>query len=48
MALGFPKPIKPDDPRLTGHERTYQASRGSWTKPTDTAAPSGAEKGKSA
>ncbi|MEX3206062.1 hypothetical protein [Streptomyces acidiscabies] len=28
MALGFPEPIKPDDPRLQGHETTYQASRG--------------------
>ncbi|CAL9302903.1 hypothetical protein [Streptomyces sp. SudanB91_2054] len=28
MALGFPKPIKPDDPRLKGHVTTYQASRG--------------------
>jgi hypothetical protein len=28
MALGFKKPIQPDDPRLQGHETTYQASRG--------------------
>lgn len=28
MALGFPKPIKKDDPRLSGHVTTYQASRG--------------------
>ncbi|MGQ5576059.1 hypothetical protein [Streptomyces sp. ECR3.8] len=28
MALGFKKPIQPDDPRLKGHETTYQASRG--------------------
>ncbi|CAL9313953.1 MULTISPECIES: hypothetical protein [Streptomyces] len=28
MALGFKKPIEPDDPRLEGHETTYQASRG--------------------
>lgn len=27
MALKQPKP-KPDDPRLKGHETTYQASRG--------------------
>ncbi|MDH6226225.1 hypothetical protein [Streptomyces sp. MJP52] len=33
MALGFPKPIKQDDPRLKGHETTYQASRGGWYKP---------------
>lgn len=28
MALGFSKPIRKDDPRLKGHETTYQASRG--------------------
>jgi hypothetical protein len=28
MALGFPKPISKDDPRLKGHETTWQASRG--------------------
>ncbi|MFF8910183.1 hypothetical protein [Streptomyces olivaceoviridis] len=28
MALGFKKPIPADDPRLKGHETTYQASRG--------------------
>ncbi|MFJ9657601.1 hypothetical protein ACIRPR_06485 [Streptomyces griseoflavus] len=28
MALGFPKPIKKDDPRLQGHETEWQASRG--------------------
>lgn len=28
MALGLPQPIRPDDPRLQGHETTYQASRG--------------------
>ncbi|MEU1275311.1 hypothetical protein [Streptomyces sp. NPDC005799] len=28
MALGFKKPIEPDDERLQGHETTYQASRG--------------------
>ncbi|MFF5801609.1 hypothetical protein [Streptomyces albogriseolus] len=28
MALGFKKPISGDDPRLKGHETTYQASRG--------------------
>ncbi|MFJ2568164.1 hypothetical protein ACIO02_35465 [Streptomyces sp. NPDC087568] len=26
--LGFPKPIKQDDPRLKGHETVYQPSRG--------------------
>ncbi|MFE1586980.1 hypothetical protein ACFW6Q_14960 [Streptomyces sp. NPDC058737] len=30
MALGFPKPIKPDDPRLQGKGTDYQASRGGW------------------
>ncbi|MFC8945924.1 hypothetical protein [Streptomyces rochei] len=34
MALGFPKPIKKDDPRLAGHETDYQASRGGWLKST--------------
>jgi hypothetical protein len=28
MALGFSKPIEQGDPRLEGHETTYQASRG--------------------
>ena len=28
MALGFNKPIEPDDPRLQGHETVYQPSRG--------------------
>ncbi|WP_257230757.1 hypothetical protein [Streptomyces sp. UH6] len=32
MALGFPRPIKQDDPRLKGHETTYSASRGGWVK----------------
>lgn len=30
--LGFPKPIKPDDPRLQGQETTYSSSRGGWVK----------------
>lgn len=29
MALKQPD-VKPDDPRLKGHETTYQASRGGW------------------
>ncbi|MFF1281066.1 hypothetical protein [Streptomyces sp. NPDC058299] len=28
MALGFPKPIAKDDPRLEGHGTVYQPSRG--------------------
>ncbi|MFF1483123.1 hypothetical protein ACIGZH_01730 [Streptomyces sp. NPDC058319] len=32
MALGFPKPIRPDDPRLKGNETTYSSSRGGWVK----------------
>ncbi|UOB09088.1 hypothetical protein MQE23_08485 [Streptomyces sp. HP-A2021] len=28
MALGWSKTPEPDDPRLAGHETTYQASRG--------------------
>lgn len=31
--LGFKKPIQPDDPRLKGHETTYQSSRGGWLRP---------------
>ncbi|MFJ4617408.1 hypothetical protein [Streptomyces sp. NPDC088812] len=33
MALGWKKQPEPDDPRLSGHETTYQASRGGWLKP---------------
>lgn len=33
MALGFKKPIQPDDDRLKGHETTYRSSRGGWLKP---------------
>ncbi|MFE9309502.1 hypothetical protein ACIQCF_04580 [Streptomyces sp. NPDC088353] len=33
MALGFPKPIPADDPRLKGHETTYSSSRGGWVRP---------------
>jgi hypothetical protein len=33
MALGFKKPISKDDPRLKGHETTYQASRGGHVPP---------------
>lgn len=39
MALGFPKPIKQDDPRLSGHETTYQSSRGGWLKPAEKPTP---------
>lgn len=35
MALGWKKPPAPDDPRLAGHETTYQASRGGWLKTKD-------------
>ena len=33
MALGFPRPIRKDDPRLKGQETTYQSSRGGWLQP---------------
>jgi hypothetical protein len=33
MALGWKTPPEPDDPRLEGHETTYQASRGGWFTP---------------
>jgi hypothetical protein len=39
MALGWKKTPKPDDPRLQGHETTYQASRGGWLKPAKKTAP---------
>ncbi|MFE4051223.1 hypothetical protein [Streptomyces sp. YIM B13518] len=39
MALGFKKTISKDDPRLQGHETTYQASRGGWLKPAKKAKP---------
>jgi len=40
MALGFPRPIKKDDPRLKGHETTYKASRGgSYPEPKDKPVP---------
>ena len=45
MALGFPKPIKKDDPRLKGHETAYQASRGGWLKPAKKTAPAKPKKG---
>ncbi|MGW3191609.1 hypothetical protein ACWDBT_27590 [Streptomyces ardesiacus] len=32
MALGFKKPIWPDDPRLQGQETDYSSSRGGWVK----------------
>jgi hypothetical protein len=39
MALGWKKTPAPDDPRLKGHETTYQASRGGWFKPADKPTP---------
>jgi hypothetical protein len=39
MALGFKKPIPADDPRLQGHETTYQPSRGGWLKKPQKPAP---------
>lgn len=39
MALGFKKPIQPDDPRLKGHETDYQGSRGGWLKPAKKTTP---------
>lgn len=39
MALGFKKPITPDDPRLKGHGTTYSASRGGWVKKADKPVP---------
>ncbi|WP_328439353.1 hypothetical protein OHA71_23735 [Streptomyces sp. NBC_00444] len=48
MALGFSKPIQPDDERLQGHDTTYQASRGGWFKPEETPASGATEEEKSA
>lgn len=31
--------VDPDDPRLKGHETTYQASRGGWFKPVEKPVP---------
>ncbi|MFI0233139.1 hypothetical protein [Streptomyces sp. NPDC017086] len=39
MALGFKKPVAPDDPRLAGHGTDYQGSRGGWVKPTEKPVP---------
>ncbi|MEU4169463.1 hypothetical protein AB0F46_21630 [Streptomyces sp. NPDC026665] len=44
MALGWKQAPKPDDPRLKGHETTYQASRGGWFKKNDK--PAASPKGK--
>lgn len=38
MTLKQPTPA-PDDPRLSGHETTYQASRGGWLKTPDKPVP---------
>lgn len=43
MALGFKKPIPADDPRLKGHETTYQASRGGWFRPNQAQQENGGE-----
>ncbi|MET9098313.1 hypothetical protein [Streptomyces antibioticus] len=45
MALGFKRPIPADDPRLKGHETTYQASRGGWVKPAKKPVPGSPKKG---
>jgi hypothetical protein len=45
MALGFKKPIPADDPRLQGHETTYQGSRGGWLKPAEKPVPGKPKKG---
>ncbi|MFF9205129.1 hypothetical protein ACF1AE_25575 [Streptomyces sp. NPDC014986] len=45
MALGFKKPIQPDDPRLDGYETTYQASRGGWLKKPEKPTPGKPKKG---
>jgi hypothetical protein len=39
MALGFKKQPSADDPRLQGHETTYQASRGGHFPPAQKPVP---------
>lgn len=39
MALGWTKNPEPDDPRLQGHETTYQASRGGYFPTLDKPVP---------
>lgn len=39
MALGWSKNPEPDDPRLQGHETTYQASRGGYFPTRDKPVP---------
>lgn len=38
MSLRQPN-VSPDDPRLKGHETTYQSSRGGWHKTPDKPVP---------
>ncbi|MFI7394038.1 hypothetical protein [Streptomyces tendae] len=45
MALGFKRPIKPDDPRLQGKETEYSASRGGWYPPKKKPTPGKPKKG---
>lgn len=33
MAMKWKREPAPDDPRLSGHETDYKASRGGWVKP---------------
>ncbi|WP_330236140.1 hypothetical protein [Streptomyces sp. NBC_00566] len=46
MALGFKKPIEPNDPRLKGRETEYQGSRGGWFPPEKKPVPGAKKKGK--
>ncbi|MGV9755418.1 hypothetical protein ACWDUC_06220 [Streptomyces tricolor] len=45
MALGWKRNPAPDDPRLKGHETTYQASRGGWYPVKDKPVPGKPKKG---
>lgn len=45
MALGWKKKPEPDDPRLKGHETTYQGSRGGWLRTAPKPVPGTPKKG---
>jgi hypothetical protein len=45
MALGFKKPIQPDDPRLKGHETDYISRAGGWVKRPEKPVPGKPKKG---
>jgi hypothetical protein len=44
MALGWKRTPPKDDPRLEGHQTTYQASRGGWHRPVEKPIPANPKK----